>query len=378
MFISLKHLTNLTVLTTFTFVFCEYLIYYSIFLKCSWPKLEKTSTPDDQQLKALFFSDPHLLGSREGNWFDKLRREWQMERSFQTANTIFQPEAIFVLGDLLDEGKWASDQEFHDSVGRFKWMFRHSEDAQLHVVVGNHDIGFHYGINSHLLDRFEKAFDVPSVKVVTIKNISFVLVNSMSMHGDQCFMCKKAQEELHEISQRLNCSRDSHFYNNHHATCDLYTRIAHSAPILLQHFPMFRDSDAMCEGEDAAPPQEKVIRHREKWEVLSKASSQQLFRLIRPRFILSGHIHHGCYIEHDDGTPEITVPSFSWRNRNNPSFVLVTISADEISFNKCFVPKENTVITIYLISGVTMVIWTIFLKLRRKNRRVVFPHQAID
>jgi hypothetical protein len=45
---------------------------------------------EDQTLRAMFAADTHLLGTRQGHWFDKLRREWQMKRSFQTAMTYFR------------------------------------------------------------------------------------------------------------------------------------------------------------------------------------------------------------------------------------------------------------------------------------------------
>lgn len=52
----------------------------------------------------------------------------------------------FVLsaGDLLDEGKWSSDTEFHDTVLRFQRIFNVGSENRVEVVVGNHDIGFHY------------------------------------------------------------------------------------------------------------------------------------------------------------------------------------------------------------------------------------------
>lgn len=37
-------------------------------------------------------------------------REWQMERAFQTALWLLQPEVVFILGDVFDEGKWSSAQ----------------------------------------------------------------------------------------------------------------------------------------------------------------------------------------------------------------------------------------------------------------------------
>lgn len=38
------------------------------------------------------------------------RREWQMERAFQTALWLLRPEIVFILGDIFDEGKWSSQK----------------------------------------------------------------------------------------------------------------------------------------------------------------------------------------------------------------------------------------------------------------------------
>lgn len=48
----------------------------------------------------------------------------------------------------------------------------------------------------------------------------------------------------------------------------------------------------------------------------------QLLQLLQPRLILSGHTHSACTVFHGD-VQEISIPSFSWRNRNNPSFMMV-------------------------------------------------------
>ena len=49
----------------------------------------------------------------------------------------------------------------------------------------------------------------------------------------------------------------------------------------------------------------------------------QLLWWLRPRLILSGHTHSACEVQHRAGVLEVSVPSFSWRNRNNPSFIMV-------------------------------------------------------
>ena len=60
--------------------FCEFFVYYVVLFNCDYPTLRGE---DEDILHAMFISDTHLLGSRLGNWFDKLRREWQMHRAYQ-------------------------------------------------------------------------------------------------------------------------------------------------------------------------------------------------------------------------------------------------------------------------------------------------------
>lgn len=100
-----------------------------------------------EPVKVMVLADTHLLGSRKGHWLDKLRREWQMHRAFQTAVASLKPDLVFVLGDLTDEGLYCSSKEFEDYVRRFYRLFAVPKTTKLYVAVGNHDIGFHYGYN---------------------------------------------------------------------------------------------------------------------------------------------------------------------------------------------------------------------------------------
>ena len=94
---------------------------------------------------------------------------------------------------------------------------------------------------------------------------------------------------------------------------------------------MYRESDASCTGDDAAPAPSKHTEFRTKIDCLSKISSQMLLKALEPRLVISGHTHHGCLYQHEVGEetgarsiPEYSVPSFSWRNRDNPSYFLVS------------------------------------------------------
>jgi len=61
----------------------EWLVYYFVLLQCQWPTLnvetnDFTVNDDDgtaiSPLHIMALADTHLLGTREGHWFDQLRR----------------------------------------------------------------------------------------------------------------------------------------------------------------------------------------------------------------------------------------------------------------------------------------------------------------
>ncbi|XP_077916766.1 metallophosphoesterase 1 isoform X4 [Halichoerus grypus] len=338
-------LLKLTAVVFAVLLFCEFLIYYLVIFRCDWPEV-KTPAHDSGQktLKAMFLADTHLLGEVRGHWLDKLRREWQMERAFQTALWLLQPEVVFILGDIFDEGKWSSFQAWADDVERFQKIFRHPRHVQLKVVAGNHDIGFHYQMSTYKIKRFEKVFNPE--RLFSWKGMN------VALEGDGCHICSEAEAELIEISHKLNCSREERGPGR----CGRAPLLPASAPVLLQHFPLFRRSDANCSGEDAAPLEERAIPFKERYDVLSREASQQLLWWLRPRLILSGHTHSACEVLHGAGVPEISVPSFSWRNRNNPSFIMSSMTPTEYALAKCYLPYENTVLATYCVAAGLLVV----------------------
>lgn len=75
-----------------------------------------------------------------------------MYRSFQSSVQTLHPDAVFILGDLFDEGKWATSDQWERYVKRAQDLF-HISDVPLHVIAGNHDIGFHYSMTEEKLRR---------------------------------------------------------------------------------------------------------------------------------------------------------------------------------------------------------------------------------
>ncbi|KPJ07613.1 Metallophosphoesterase 1 [Papilio machaon] len=76
----------------------------------------------------------------------------------------------------------------------------------MHVVAGNHDIGFHNNIRRYSAKRFVDMFQAPSVQHLILKDSHFILINSMALHGDSCELCLDARSSIDRISDAMNCA----------------------------------------------------------------------------------------------------------------------------------------------------------------------------
>lgn len=383
-YIRTRRLLRAVVIIFCVVLYCEFVHYYIVLLWCQWPLLshQQRSSPtpgDGKPLRAMILGDTHILGSG-GHWFDKLRREWQMTRAFQASMLIYNPDVVFILGDLMDEGNVCSMEEFEYHIQRFKRMFQTPHNTRTEIVVGNHDIGFHYRMKERKHNKFAEAFNAPSVKLLQIRDVIFVMVNSMAMEGDGCNICTEAITKLRDIKWKLKCAKGAEEKTVVANVCDTLESFTYSKPILLQHFPMYRPSDSNCTTPDKAPASEIDIPFRERWDCISKEATKELFDMLDPRLVLSAHTHHGCYRVHDNGVPEWTVASYSWRNKPNPTFLLAEINPQDYVINRCFLPNETTVISIY-ISGLFLLVICLLLptKLntgRRHSDGIVFVNKS--
>jgi hypothetical protein len=224
---------------------------------------------------------------------------------------------------------------------RTKELFYVDEDTELIVLVGNHDVGFHYDMTNHKIARFNKSYHTqqsmiqlyeqpPSQQVLLSKRrgVHFVLVNSMALENDGCRFCSKAQQDLAKLSTRLNCLKaatanqplDVQKCNKSDSVNKDYSR-----PIVFSHFPLYRISDAIC-PQDVPDSEFSHIgsnpTYRSKFDCISHESTLKLIELIQPRLVFNGHSHYSC-VNDVHGMPEHTLSSFSWRNIKTPSFLLV-------------------------------------------------------
>ncbi|VDN01102.1 unnamed protein product [Thelazia callipaeda] len=347
----------------FVFIYNEYLIYYvTIYTWCSWPIISSRNGKREEETKVMMVTDIHLLGPRRGHWFDKLRREWQMYRSFQSAISLMHPHAVFFLGDLFDESTISNLQGLENYVKRFNELFYVPRDIQVHCIFGNHDIGFHdevcfNRINPARLQFLSQHFARSFADHIVLNGNHFVLLNSMTLERDGCYLCTTTEFEIEKLSRKLNCTK------NGASKCNVNSR-----PILLLHFPLFRHSDAQCPDDyDAAVEPAKSQIFTAGIDCLSNASSHYVLNKLDPRAVFNGHTHHSCrtWWPAPYNMYEWTLSSFSWRNIVQPAFLLVTITASDIQVNKCFLPSEKIVVGSYAVCIVSLVIilsWSFMLR----------------
>jgi hypothetical protein len=262
------------------FLYNEYLIYYHTLFHCNFPTLKK---PDS--INVMLIADTHLLGSRNGHWFDKLRREWQQYRAYQTANFLLKPNYIIILGDLTDEGKWCGDKEWSYYVNRSKELFSVDETTtKLFILVGNHDVGFHYSLNDHLLQRFNRSFtkqfiDFHQLDDFGNTNLNFVLINSMALQNDKCKFCKEAQLQLKQLNLTLNCIKDGDC-KNMGKIYNINKNKKYTKPIVFTHFPLHRSSDKMCPFDIDSEPIDQSYNYKANHDCLSLDSTRQVQLLL--------------------------------------------------------------------------------------------------
>lgn len=291
-----------------------------------------------------------------------------MHRAFQTAIQLHRPEVVFILGDLFDEGQNVNDAQFDEYAARFRRLFSVPAGVRVYGSLGNHDVGFHYRMRSDMVHRFRRSGvyrNAAANGLVTVGGVNFVIVNSMALERDGCTLCRSAEVALELVAKRLACRRPDADQNSD--VCRKESAASrggdYTAPVLLQHFPTWRRSDAECWRRDEDEPLEV---YRERWEVLSENATRWLAQTLEPRVVFSGHSHRFCATRTIWDVEEWTVNSFSWRNGNRPKFLLATFGGVSHAVEVCSMPRETTVCWLYGLVGAGGLIFIVAKQRRRR------------
>lgn len=332
-------------------LFCEYGYYYFIFhcLCPGWPGPEQSKQLQDVAIDAqveplvriLFIADTHIMGPIKSARIDKLRREWQMKQAFSISNSIYKPDVIVYMGDILDEGSFTRDDLFNQASDDFERIFKHDRANQQRVfIVGNHDAGFHNQIKlfpytlQRFVTRYRATTTVDLVDAQKLGAIKMVAINSMSFYNDTCNICSKSISDTNLVAKELE--RQS------------------IRPILLTHIPLYRHNDSLCEYPRSLT--EKVAKPNvEGQDVLHAQASEFILNKLKPRLVISGHTHMECSSSHEitdlpnTHVNELTISSYNHKYAElKPGYLLLTANSTHLYTRQCGLVEEWLIASIYI------------------------------
>lgn len=165
--------------------------------------------------------------------------------------------------------------------------------------------------------RFKNAFKESDNSLITIKDTHFILLNSVTLYGDSCQFCSETEADIQQMSKRLHCAR---LESNSSDCNDLKDKLPfYARPILIQHYPTFREDDRTCLDHDYS----ELETFEEGREVLSKNATEFVGESLNPVVAFCGHSHHYCRSINMWNVEEFTIASFSWQHKPSPSFLMV-------------------------------------------------------
>ena len=101
-------------------------------------------SPNPNHLRLLFVADPQLVGFNDDAILRPVSRldcDRYVAKTFSYALNHVRPDVIIYMGDLLDEGSTATDEEFQTYVTRFNQVFQTYRDIPRIVIPGDNDVG---------------------------------------------------------------------------------------------------------------------------------------------------------------------------------------------------------------------------------------------
>lgn len=357
---------------------------------CSWPHQLRHSSSSMSRLnvsgnyvKVAVLTDPQIMDRTSLHLAPKsflletaeFYTDIFMRRVFLSSILPFKPDVVLFLGDYFDGGLILSDEEWQESLSRFKHIFnldmlRQSPKTEVHFLSGNHDIGYtaFHSQMPEVIRRYEKEFGPRNYKL-TVGSVDFVAIDAQTVDGN---------------SQREVTSETWNFALH-------VSKESNSKPrVLLTHMPLYRPDWTSCGPYRSSPvinqrisldPNSQQISYQ---NYVTAKSSNQLLNLIRPVLILSGHDHDQCTVTH---TPEYgpvvehTLGTVSWQQGNlYPSFMLLSVSnhtlpnglslEDIISTHLCFLPVQTFIYIWYLV----LLVMTLVIVLLWPKKGVSFSY----
>nr|GEW96676.1 putative calcineurin-like metallo-phosphoesterase superfamily protein [Tanacetum cinerariifolium] len=368
-------ISNLTVffviLWAFTIFSGEKIAFWMpSYFTCSWPPIYATDNPGDY-VKIAVITDPQLMDRTSLPLAPKslileiiqFYTDIYMRRAMLSSIMPFKPDMVLFLGDYFDGGPVLSDEEWQDSLNRFRHIFdlktiEKATNNQVYFLSGNHDIGYS-GYHSKIpkvISRYEKAFGSRNYNF-TAGAVEFVVVDAQTIDGRP---------------QQNQTSATWKFVNS--VSTDYQSR----PRVLLTHIPLYRPDSTPCGPRRSSPIiDQRISRASDDRDIvyqnyLTEKTTNMLLDSIKPVLVLSGHDHDQCTVTHiaEHGpVVEQTLGTISWQQGNlYPSFMLLTASklaysnaSETVSTQLCSLPAQIFIyfwyIVLFVVTLAVVLLW---------------------
>ncbi|GKV26857.1 hypothetical protein SLEP1_g36078 [Rubroshorea leprosula] len=343
------------------------------FFSCSWPHRSNSKMAGQghagDYVKVAVIADPQLMDKTSLHLPPKslaleiaqFYTDLYMRRAIFSSVLPFKPDVVLFLGDYFDGGPNLSDEEWQESLSRFKHIFGLNtayDNIQVYYIPGNHDLGYAnlYSSKPEVIKRYEKEFGSRNYQF-KVGKVEFVVVDAQTLDGKQ----NLASASWDFV---MNISKDNQSYPR----------------ALLTHIPLYRQDWINCGPHRHSPIiiqwiqrtfPEQEIRYQ---NYITEEASNRLLNLIKPVLILSGHDHDQCTVTHDTQTGPVmehTLGTISWQQGNlYPSFMLLSVSNSSLSATSsredmiltklCFLPKQTHIYIWYLLLFVLTILALLF------------------
>ncbi|XXG81528.1 hypothetical protein AAC387_Pa09g2140 [Persea americana] len=362
-------------------IYGEMVAFWVPLRSCSWPQPPPPPPPPQtaglknspKQMKVAVVADPQLMDRTSLRLAPKsfaleaiqFYTDIYMRRSFHSSILPFKPDLVLFLGDHFDGGPLLSNEEWQESLSRFKHIFDlnrrgSSADIKFYYLSGNHDIGY-AGFNSlhpEVIDRYEKEFGPRNYRF-TVGKVEFIVVDAQTLDGP-------LQSDVTSMAWNFvkSVSKDAML----------------NPRVLLTHIPLYRPDGTPCGKYRSSPIiSQRVSRSQADQGItyqnyLSDEASKRLLELLKPVLVLSGHDHDQCTVTHMTSVrpvTENTLGTLSWQQGNlYPSFMLLTASAVEslntssekaVSTSLCFLPMQTHIyiwyLSLFVLTLLLLLVW---------------------
>eukprot|EP00727_Mastigamoeba_balamuthi_P014196 m51a1_g94 putative potential mn2+ homeostasis protein (787) ;mRNA; f:293075-296816 len=298
--------------------------------------------------RLVMVGDPQLIDSPSYGYatrFELLGRaaaavaDAYVRRAWSSADSVLAPDAFVVLGDVLDAGRALSDASFAASAARTKRVMRRANGGRVHVICGNHDIGWRIDGVERNARRFSKAFGALHWIEPIAGDASALVGVCVPLLAEPSGSAREEAEAFLEVASSYQAVRTK---------------------VLLSHIPLWRPPGTPC-GAGSVNGPITAYQGYSYTNMLPKSISQRILDAVQPTYVFSGDSHDWCQVNHTYGkvkATEYTLPAFSMTGgQGNPGMALVTVHRDgRLYVAHCNLPNHYYTFGAYAVAAVASIL----------------------